>query len=76
MQQHMESGEAEYNDLCERLNPPEDWHQPNWDLEDKVNNWRNYASQDLQGEWSNMSGKHRLIVAAALDEISLNEHWD
>jgi hypothetical protein len=76
MQDQMEAGIAEHDDLCERLNPPEDWQQPNWELEDKVHNWRNYASKDLQHEWLNMSGKQRLIIAAALDDIASNEHWD
>lgn len=76
MQDHMESGEAEYNELCERLTPPSDWQNPKWEVEEKVHNWRNYASEDIKQSWLEMSGKHRLIIAACLDDIAGNEEWD
>ena len=76
MQAHMEDGEAEHNDLCKRLDPPHDWEQPDWGTEDRVHNWRNYASEDLEIEWPNMTGRQRLIIAAALNDIAGREHWD
>ena len=76
MQQQMEAGEQEYNNLVERLNPPGDWSNPDWGLKDKVHNWRNYASEDLQAEWLMMSGKQRMIVSACLNEIADNEIWE
>jgi len=76
MQYRMECAEAEYNDLCERLSPPSDWQNPKWEVEDKVHNWRNYATEDVQRSWLEMSGRHRLIIAACLDDIAGMEEWD
>jgi hypothetical protein len=76
MQQQMEAAEAEHDDLCERLAPPHDWQNPKWETENRVHNWRNYANEDLKEEWQSMSGRQRLIVAAALDEIADREEWD
>lgn len=76
MQSQMEGAEHEFNELDDRLNPPCDWQQPKWGEEDRVHNWRNYASKDLQNEWLNLSGRARLIIAASLNEIANNEHWN
>lgn len=76
MQSQMEGAEHEFNDLCERLNPPIDWQEPKWDEDDIVYNWRNYASKDLQNEWPNLTGRARLIIAASLNDVANAEEWD
>ena len=75
MQDQMCSAEQEFDELIERLDPPPDWQQPDWSVEDNVHNWRNYASEDLQDEWLNMSGKQRMIIASLLNEAAGMEQW-
>ena len=76
IQEFIKATQVELDDLCERLNPPEDWESPLWDTANRVHNWRNYASSELQSEWPGMPGRLRLIVSAALNEIASNERWD
>ena len=76
MQDHMEAGEQLMNEMEERLNPPRDWSGPEWGVEDRIHNWRNYASDELKTEWPKLSGKQRMIIAAMLKEMASNEHWD
>ena len=76
MQDKMDSAMAEHDHLCEKLNPPSDWQNPDWTVESRVHNWRNYASEDLQQEWLNMSGRQRLIIAAMLEEMAGKEEWE
>ena len=64
--------ESLIDDLC----PPSDWENPKWEVEDRIHNWRNYATEDLKISWLEMSDRHRLIVAAFLDDIAGREEWD
>jgi hypothetical protein len=76
MQQHMEAGEQEYNALMDEFNPPVDWESPKWEVYDKVHGWRNYVSEGLKAEWSNFSGRQRIMLASCFDEAAGKEHWD
>ena len=76
MQDKMDSAMAEHDHLCEKLDPPGDWSNPDWSLVGTCNNWRNYASEGLQQEWLHMSGRQRLIIAAMLEEIADKEEWE
>ena len=76
MQDYMEAGMIEHDELCERLNPPMDWSSPDWEVKDKVHNWRNYVSEDVKINWPDLSGRIRLILAANFDEIASREEWD
>jgi hypothetical protein len=76
MQDQYEAAEHEYNDLCERLTPPDDWQNPEWGAIQKCHNWRRYISEDLQGLWPELSGRQRLIIAANAQDIADVEHWD
>ena len=75
MQDYMEAGINEYDKLCERLDPPMDWDKPKWEVKYKVHNWRNYVSEDLKINWTDLSGKIRLILAANFKDISDREEW-
>lgn len=76
MQDLHDAQEHEFNELYERLKPPYDWENPQWNIEDRIHNWRNYASEELKAEWRRFSGQQKMIIASALDKISENEEWD
>lgn len=76
MQQHIEASEHEYNELMAEFNPPDDWRTPKWNIENRVHNWRNYASEGIKREWENFTGRQQIMIASMLDEIAGNEHWD
>jgi len=76
MDEHMEAGELEYNDLVERNNPPNDWDTPKWKTEDRVHNWRNYATAELILEWGGFTGRQKIIISGMLERIADSEVWD
>ena len=76
MQDYMEAGDHECNELLVSFGPPQDWLTPKWDELDKVHNWRNYASVGVQGEWPNLTGRMRIILSANFQEIADCEEWD
>ena len=66
----------EYDVLIAEFNPPADWHEPKWQNEDRVHNWRNYASEGIIREWPFFTGKQKIIISSMLDDIAGQEHWD
>lgn len=76
MQQQIEAGEHEYNQLMDEFNPPSDWYNPEWEKYGRVHNWRNYANEGLKREWDNFTGRQKIIISSALEDIANNEEWD
>jgi len=76
MQQLMEASEHEYNELMEEFKPPHDWDNPEWEVEDRVHNWRNYANEGLRREWQSFTGRQKIMISSALDSMATCEHWD
>jgi hypothetical protein len=71
-----EGYEHEFNELCEENNPPSDWSNPKWEIEDRVHNWRNYASEAMIREWGDFTGRQKIIISGSLDRIADREEWD
>ena len=67
---------ARMDELEERLNPPNDWNDPEWKKYDRVHNWRNYASQELEDGWSDLPESLKIILSANFNEMASNEEWD
>jgi hypothetical protein len=76
MQHQMEAAEHEYNALMEEFNPPRDWESPKWDEYEKVHGWRNYVSEALQTEWPGFTGRQKIMLSSAFEEIADGEHWN
>jgi hypothetical protein len=76
MQQLMESGEHEFNELMEKLNPPADWDQPKWFEYERVHGWRNYVNEELQAEWPTFTGRQKIILSSNFDDLAGRENWD
>jgi hypothetical protein len=49
---------------------------PNWKNKQKVHDWRNYISQELQEMWDTFTYKQKEAIARNADEQASNEHWD
>lgn len=64
------------DELEQRLHPPVDWENPNWDVGEKVHNWRNYVSNDAKQIWPDMRVRLRIVLAANFDYIAGQEEWD
>jgi hypothetical protein len=58
------------------MNAPIDWKHPEWDVQERVHNWRNYVSEQLQNHWENMTDATKQIVAANLQNVADNEDWN
>ena len=76
MQDYIEAGQNEHDELTIEFNPPEDWCNPKWEEESRVHNWRNYANEGVIREWHNFSGRHKVMISSMLNEIAGDEHWD
>lgn len=55
---------------------PTDYKNPHWSTVDRVHNWRNYVSAELQCVWDSFSDEQKAIIAANADAIAGNEQWD
>jgi len=76
MQDYMEAGMNEHNELCVKLQPPEDWSLPKWRVEEKVHNWRNYVNEDVKIMWVELTGRQKLVLAANFKDIADREEWE
>ncbi|WP_137962975.1 recombinase RecA [Klebsiella variicola] len=54
---------------------PEDYLSPDWTNNEKVHNWRNYASEELKRTWHTFTSEQRRVVAEALKEVADMEEW-
>lgn len=55
---------------------PSDWEYPEWEVEDRVHNWRNYATNELKAHWQYMTDETKKIVAECLAECASAEEWE
>ncbi len=55
---------------------PSDWQSPEWDEEDKVHNWRNYISEEVQEMWDTFTDVQKQALARQAQSEADNEDWD
>ena len=72
--EQIEAGEHLLNEMLEEFNPPLDWQNPEWAVNNKVHNWRNYVSDAIKDEWFCFSGKQRLILSSCFEEMADREN--
>lgn len=58
------------------MNIPHDWQDPKWDEYDRVHNWRNYASEELQLIWQSFTDKQKQVIASCFNDAADTEVWD
>ena len=76
MQEHMESGQNELDELIDEFNPPGDWSSPKWEKDDKVHSWRNYANAGIIRDWHDFNWRQKIMISAMLNDIAGQEEWD
>lgn len=55
---------------------PRDYENPEWDVKEKIHNWRNYISEDLQKIWFSFTSEQKVKIAANADIMADREDWD
>lgn len=55
---------------------PHDWESPNWDEDNKVHNWHNYVSDEVQALWPTFNNQQKQALAAGFEDVALREDWD
>jgi hypothetical protein len=55
---------------------PHDWEFPDWDKVNRVHNWHNYVSEEVQTLWPTFNNQQKQALAAGFEDVSLNEEWD
>lgn len=49
---------------------------PDWNEEDRVHNWRNYISVEVQAMWDTFSAVQKAALYKQADEQASREEWD
>lgn len=57
-------------------NTPKDWDLPDWDSAEKVHDWRNYVTLEVQELWPTFTAEQKQALARQAAEIASNEEWD
>lgn len=55
---------------------PHDWDKPLWDVNEKVHNWRNYATDALVSEWDSLTERQKKVISECLQLIASDEEWE
>lgn len=55
---------------------PPDWRNPEWHIKDKVHNWRNYVSEEIENMWQTFSDEQKKALAECFDSAADREEWD
>lgn len=76
MQDFIEAGQLELDQLLEEFNPPSDWDNPKWYEYEKVHCWRNYISDAMIKEWPNLTGRQKIKLSKCFEDIANQETWE
>ena len=49
---------------------------PQWEIKDKVHNWRNYIPENLKKCWTAMSLEVRIVLYLMASERASKEEWE
>lgn len=55
---------------------PLDFIDPNWKNTQRVHDWKNYISEELQAAWNTFTLYQKSIIAANAQEQASGEDWD
>jgi len=49
---------------------------PEWEMANKVHDWRNYVELLLRENWKHFSMREKLIIYTMANSVANNEEWD
>lgn len=49
---------------------PKDYNNPDWNDRNKVHNWKNYASSELQFIWNGFTEEQKIIISQNLNSLA------
>jgi hypothetical protein len=55
---------------------PSDYLAPQWDKYDRVHNWRNYVSDEVQAAWDSFTAAQKAMIARLCEKQAHSEDWD
>lgn len=55
---------------------PQDYKNPDWKKIDRVHNWRNYISMELQSMWNTFTDDQKAAIARSAEESADMEEWE
>jgi hypothetical protein len=58
------------------LEPPTDWQDPDWENPNRVHDWKNYISKELQAYWHTFTLYQKALIAKNAQELADREDWD
>lgn len=58
------------------VNTPNDAQEPHWEREDRVHNWRNHVSDEIEALWPTFTPEQRAALARQAQELADAERWD
>ena len=54
----------------------EDYENPQWEKAEKIHDWRNYISEDMQIIWDTFTPLQQRLIADNAQETADAEDWD
>jgi hypothetical protein len=55
---------------------PTDWDSPEWNVADRIHNWRNYISEEIRAMWPTLNDRLRRALARQAQVQADKEEWD
>ena len=54
---------------------PEDYLNPNWNKAQKIHEWKNYISKEVQLIWHSFTDEQKAALARQAEDDASNEEW-
>jgi hypothetical protein len=55
---------------------PTDYLDPKWGKYDRLHNWRNYVSEEVQAAWQTFTDIQKAMIARQCEQQAHAEDWD
>lgn len=68
--------EENNSDFVPEKNTPADFINPNWKNKNRVHEWKNYVSEEVQDIWHSFSLEQKATLALQAYDQASNEDWD
>ena len=55
---------------------PEDWQSPDWQHKDRVHEWKNYVTKEVEKIWDTLPDNAKMVFAESYQEVANKEEWE
>lgn len=55
---------------------PRDWENPEWEVVNRIHNWRNHISKEIAAAWNTFTPEQKQMLARQAEESASYETWE